>query len=161
MRCQRRRYPYVRSSRGWQRYGCVVASVCGISWVGLFVGCEKAGGGGGQQTTGGTPTPTPQPTPQPTPTPPPSPPTPPTPPAPPVVGITLTAGATALLADGVSSTTITAELITARGDAAASGTVVTFSTDKGRFNVAGAKTVTATTSGDSGIVVVPFISERS
>jgi hypothetical protein len=138
----------VRSRRGWQRYGCVVVSVCLVSWVGL-AGCEKAGGGGGEQTSGGTPTPTPEPTPTP----------PPTPPTPPVVGITLSIGATALLADGVSSTTITATLIISSGDPAADGTAVTFTTDMGRFNVSGAKTVTAATTGGSGIVVVPFISE--
>jgi adhesin/invasin len=76
-----------------------------------------------------------------------------------VVGITLTAGATALLADGASSTTITATLITASGTPAASGTEVTFTTNIGRFNVAGAKTIKAATSGNSGVVVVPFISD--
>jgi hypothetical protein len=76
-----------------------------------------------------------------------------------VVGITLSIGATALLADGASSTTIKATLITASGDGAVSGTVVTFTTDKGRFNLSGAKTLTAATTGDSGVVIVPFISE--
>jgi adhesin/invasin len=77
----------------------------------------------------------------------------------PVAGITLVAGATALLADGASSTTIAAALITPSGGPAVAGTAVTFATDLGRFNVSGAKTVIATTSDDSGKVVVPFISE--
>jgi hypothetical protein len=76
-----------------------------------------------------------------------------------VAGITLAVGATALLADGASSTTITATLIAPSGTPSAAGTIVTLTTDLGRFTVSGAKTVTATTSGDSGVVVVPFISE--
>jgi adhesin/invasin len=77
----------------------------------------------------------------------------------PVVGITLTAGQTSLPADGASSTTITAALITPSGGPVDDGTAVTFTTDIGRFNVSGAKTITTTATGSSGSVVVPFISE--
>jgi hypothetical protein len=138
----------VRPKRGWQRCGyVVVASVCLVSSVGLFAGCEKAGGGGGQATTDSPGT-------TPGTTPPTSPPT-----VSPVVGITLEAEDTALLADGASSTTVTAKLITPSGGAAADGTTVTFKTDLGRFNLSGAKTLTTATTGGSGTVVVPFISE--
>jgi hypothetical protein len=148
----------VRPRRGWQRCGCVVVSVCLVSWVGLFAGCEKAGGNG--QNNAGSPSSTTPPSttpPSSTPpgtTPPTSPPT-----VSPVVGIKLVVGATALLADGASSTTITATLITSSGGPAADGTAVTFTTDMGRFNLSGAKTLTAATIGGSGNVVVPFISE--
>jgi hypothetical protein len=145
----------VRPRRGWQRWGYVAASVCLVAWAGLFAGCEKAGGGSGQ-TTADSPGTTPD---SPSTTPPSS-----TPPAPPptvspVVGITLVAGATALSADGASSTTITATLIAPSGGPAADGTSVIFTTDMGRFNVNGSKTVTVTTTGGTGNVVVPFISE--
>src|SRR5262249_48707716 len=116
--------------------------------------CEKAGGSG--QKTGESPSSTTPPSTTPPGTTPPST-TPPT--VSPVAGIKLVAGATALLADGASSTTITATLITPSGGPAADGTAVTFSTDKGRFNVSGAKSITAATTGGSGTVVVPFISE--
>jgi hypothetical protein len=76
-----------------------------------------------------------------------------------VVGITLTAQESALLADGVSSTTIAAVLVTASGDAVADGTPVTFTTDLGRFSTSGAKSVIATITGGNSSVVVPFISE--
>ena len=63
-----------------------------------------------------------------------------------------------MLADGASSTTITAALITPSG--APAPTARSDLHDRPRpFHVSGAKTVTATTSGDSGNVVVPFISE--
>jgi adhesin/invasin len=71
----------------------------------------------------------------------------------------LTAGSATLAADGASSTTITAALVTATGATAADGTVVTFTTDLGRFTTSGAKSATATTSQGTGTVVVPFISE--
>jgi len=75
----------------------------------------------------------------------------------PVAGITLTAGATELLADGISSTTITATLVTSSGDSAPDGTGVTFTTDIGQFGNNGLKTIAVLTAG--GGVVVPFISE--
>jgi hypothetical protein len=150
----------VRHRRGWRRCGCVLMSVCVVSWVGIFTGCEKIGGSG-QKAQESPPTPTP-----PTPTPPtPSPPTPspppptPSPPVGPVVSITLVAGATSLPADGVSSTTITTQLVTAAGAPAPDGTEVSFSTDLGRFNTNGAKSITAAVSQGSGMVTVPFISE--
>jgi hypothetical protein len=132
----------------WQAGGWLLVALC-LVWMGIFTGCEKAGGGGGGGTAAAPPSST---------TPPST--TPPTPaPASPVVGITLEAAQPSLPADGVSSTTITAELITASGAPAADGTPVTLSTDLGRFNASNAKTVTATTTGGSGSVVVPFISE--
>lgn len=86
-----------------------------------------------------------------------------------VAGITLEAAPNSLIpidnspdglvADGTSSTTITATLISPRGDAVADGVTVTFITDLGRFNMDGAKTAAATTSGGTGKVSVPFISE--
>jgi hypothetical protein len=153
----------VRLRQGWRQCGCVVVSVCLVSFAGLLTGCEKAGGGGGQSSgSSSTSTPpnttspdtTPPSTTPPTTTPPTSPPT-----VSPVAGISLDAGATALLADGASSTTITATLITPSGDPVAAGTAVTFTTNLGRFNVNGAKTLTASTPGTSGVIVVPFISE--
>jgi hypothetical protein len=153
----------VRLRQGWRQCGCVVVSVCLASFAGLLIGCEKAGGGGGQ-SSGSSSTSTPSNTTPPSTTPPSTTPpstTPPTSPptVSPVAGITLAAGATALLADGASSTTITATLITPSGDPVPAGTAVTFTTNLGRFNVNGAKTVTASTSGSSGVIVVPFISE--
>ncbi len=76
-----------------------------------------------------------------------------------IVGIRLTAGSNALVANGTSSTTITAALITTAGTAAPDGVTVNFITDKGRFSTDGAKVAAATTSGGSGGVAVPFISE--
>jgi hypothetical protein len=137
----------VRHRRGWQACGWLLVSLC-LVWIGLFAGCQKAGGGGGQgeasssSTTSGSSTPSTQTL---------------TPSA--VVGITLTAQESALLADGVSSTTIAAVLVTASGDAVADGTPVTFTTDLGRFSTSGAKSVVATITGGNSSVVVPFISE--
>jgi hypothetical protein len=68
----------------------------------------------------------------------------------------LTAGSATLAADGASSTTITATLVTST---AADGIVVTFTTDKGRFTTDGAKSATATTGDGTGTVLVPFVSE--
>ena len=51
------------------------------------------------------------------------------PPPGPVVGLTLEAEETVLRADGASSTTITALVLTSTGDPAPDGTVVTFTTD--------------------------------
>ncbi|MBI3328802.1 MAG: Ig-like domain-containing protein [Nitrospinae bacterium] len=76
-----------------------------------------------------------------------------------VAGITLTAGAPSLVANGSSSTTLTATMLTTTGATAPDGIVVTFTTDKGRFTIAGAKSATATTRGGTGAVVVPFLSE--
>ena len=123
----------------------------------MQAGCQKAGGS--KQAEEAPPGTSPAPT-----TPPPSTPSPTTPgpdgdTPPPVVGIGLTAAAASLTADGTSSTTITATLITSTGTPAADGVVVTFTTDKGRFTTEGAKTITATTSQGTGVVVVPFISE--
>jgi hypothetical protein len=137
----------VRHRRRSQACGWLLVSLC-LVWIGLFAGCEKAGGGGGQgdtsasSTTSGSTTPSTQTL---------------TPSA--VVGITLTAEDTALLADGVSSTTITAVLVTASGAAAADGTPVTFTTDIGRFSASGAKSIIATITGGNSSVIVPFISE--
>jgi hypothetical protein len=137
----------VRHRRGWQACGWSLVSLS-LVWIGLFAGCEKAGGGGGQggtsssSTTSGSTTPSTQTL---------------TPSA--IVGITMTTQESALLADGVSSTTITAVLVTASGDAAADGTSVTFTTDLGRFNASGAKSVIATVTGSNSSVIVPFISE--
>ena len=64
-----------------------------------------------------------------------------------------------LVANGTSSTIITAELITFTGDPAPDGVTVNFITDKGRFSTDNAKTASATTEGGTGRVVVPFISE--
>jgi adhesin/invasin len=64
------------------------------------------------------------------------------------------------LADGTSSTTITATLVTSTGAPAADGITVTFTTDLGRFTTDGAKTATATAGGGTGTVLVPFISEK-
>jgi hypothetical protein len=146
----------VRPSRGWQACGWLLVSLSLIG-IGVIGGCQKAGGGGEQGEQ--PPSSTPPATTPPSTTPPPS--TPPTSPpaANPVVGITLAAGQTSLLADGSSSTTITATLITSTGTAAADGTAVTFSTDKGFFSTGGAKTLTASTSGGAGTVIVPFVSE--
>jgi hypothetical protein len=143
----------VRPKWGWQRCGCVVVSVCLVSSVGLFAGCEKVGDGG-QKAQEAPPSTTPPST-----TPPST--TPPTPPPPtgPVVSITLVAGATSLMADGISSTTITAQLVTSTNAPAPDGTEVSFSTDLGRFNTNGAKSITAAVSQGSGMVTVPFISE--
>jgi hypothetical protein len=151
----------VRPSRGWQACGWLLMSVCFVG-MGVLAGCEKAGGGGGGGTAGAPPSSTTPPSTTPPSTTPPSttpPSTTPTTPVSSVVGITLAAGQTSLLADGVSSTTITADLITASGAPAADGTAVTLSTDLGRFNTSSAKTVTTTTTGGSGSVIVPFISE--
>jgi adhesin/invasin len=153
----------VRPSRGWQAYGWLLVSVSLVS-LGIFAGCQKAGGGGGQAEQP-PPTSTPPSTPPPS-TPPPSTPPPSTTPPPTpiatssVVSITLTAGQPSLLADGANSTTIAATLITSAGGPAADGTVVTFTTDLGRFTVDGAKTAAATTDRGTGAVLVPFISEK-
>jgi hypothetical protein len=77
-----------------------------------------------------------------------------------VAGIILRAEATSLVANGTSSTIITARLITATGAVPADGITVTFTTDLGRFTVDGAKTAAATTSNGTGTVLVPFISEK-
>jgi hypothetical protein len=138
----------VRPKWGWQRCGCVVVSVCLVSSVGLFAGCEKVGDGG-QKAQEAPPSTTPPST-----TPPTSP-----PPVSPVASITLVAGATSLLADGVSSTTITAQLVTSTNTPAPDGTEVNFSTNLGRFNTNGAKFITAAVSQGSGTATVPFISE--
>ncbi len=76
-----------------------------------------------------------------------------------VAGITLTAGTTSLVANGTSSTAITAALLNSAGKPSPDGLVVTFSTDKGRFTTSGAKSAAATTTQGSGMVLVPFISE--
>src|SRR5215831_15649626 len=76
-----------------------------------------------------------------------------------VAGITMTADATALVANGTSSTTVSAALITSKKTPAPDGIVVTFTTDKGRFTTDGAKSATATTGDGTGTVLVPFISE--
>lgn len=140
----------MRPSRGWQACGWLLV-LLSLVWVVMFAGCQKAGGGGG----GGEPSDTPPPSSEPPTTPPTTPPTPPT--TSPVVGITLAAGQTELLADGVSSTTITATLITSAGAPPADGTAVAFTTDKGFFSTSGVKSLTSTTS--NGTVIVPFISE--
>ena len=138
----------MRPSRGWQACGWLLV-LLSLVWMVMIAGCQKAGGGGG----GGETSDTPPPSSGPPGTPPPS-----TPPAAnPVAGITLTAGATELLADGISSTTITATLITSSGDSAPDGTGVTFLTDIGQFGNDGLKTISVLTTG--GGVVVPFISE--
>ena len=72
----------------------------------------------------------------------------------------LQAGPTSLVANGTSSTLITADLITSTGDPAADGITVNFTTDLGRFSTDGAKTATATTDGGTGTVLVQFISEK-
>jgi hypothetical protein len=105
-----------------------------------MVGCEKVGNQSEQEASSSPSTSTPTPTPT-------------------VVGITLTAGSATLAADGASSTTITAALVTSTGATAPDGIVVTFTTDLGRFTTDGAKSATTTTSQGTGTVVVPFISE--
>jgi adhesin/invasin len=77
-----------------------------------------------------------------------------------VAGINLTADATSLVANGTSSTQITATLITSTRTPAADGITVAFTTDRGRFTTDGAKTATATTSHGTGTVLVPFLSEK-
>jgi adhesin/invasin len=77
-----------------------------------------------------------------------------------IVGISLTAGSDSLVANGTSSTTITADLITTAGTPAPDGVTVNFTTDKGRFSTDGSRTAAATTSGGTGSVVVSFISEQ-
>jgi len=137
----------VRPRGGW---GVLTGLLVGLSLVGLVSsGCEKTGGGKAAEQA--PPSPTEPTTPPPSPTPTPSPPT--------VVGITLTAGSSSLIADGASSTTITAQLLTSTGAPAADGTVVTFTTDLGRFDTSGAKSISATTSQGTSSVTVPFISE--
>jgi hypothetical protein len=149
----------VRPSRGWQACGWLLVSLSLVS-VGIFTGCQKAGGGGGGGSAEAPPPSTTPPSTTPPSTTPPSTTPPTSPPAvSPVVGITLTAGQTSLPADGASSTTVTAALITPSGGPVADGTAVIFTTNIGRFNVSGAKTITATATGGSGSVVVPFISE--
>jgi adhesin/invasin len=130
-------------SRGWQACGWLLVSFRLVGLV-IFTGCEKAGGGGGKG--GETPSPS-------TTTPPPS--------GVAIVdigGITLATGDEALIADGTSSTTVTATLINSAGNPSPDGINVTFTTDKGRFTPEGAKSA-ATTRAGTGIVVVPFISE--
>jgi adhesin/invasin len=154
----------VRLRQGWRQYGCVAVSVCLVSFAGHLTGCEKAGGGGGQ-SSGSSSTSTPPNTTPPSTTPPSTTPPSPTPPptAGPVIvdigGITLATGETSLIADGTSSTTITATLINSAGNPSPDGIIVTFTTDKGRFTPDGAKSAAATTRAGTGIVVVPFLSE--
>jgi hypothetical protein len=76
-----------------------------------------------------------------------------------VAGITMAADETSLVANGTSSTTISAALITSKRTPAPDGIVVTFTTDKGRFTTDGAKSAAATTGGGTGTVLVPFVSE--
>ena len=65
-----------------------------------------------------------------------------------------------LVANGTSSTFITATLTASTGDPAVDGITVNFTTDLGRFNTDGAKTAAATTAGGTGKVRVQFISEK-
>jgi hypothetical protein len=134
----------VRPSRGRQACGWLLVSMCLVS-MGIFAGCQKAGGGGGQDEEPPPSTTSPSTTPPPA--------------ASPVAGITLTAAQASLPADGISSTTITAALITTAGTPAPDGVTVTFSTNLGRFTTDGAKTASASTTGGAGQVVIPFISE--
>jgi hypothetical protein len=76
-----------------------------------------------------------------------------------IVGIRLSAESDSLVANGTSSTIITAELVTFTGNPAPDGVTVNFITDKGRFSTDNAKTIAATTTGGTGKVLVPFISE--
>ena len=76
-----------------------------------------------------------------------------------IAGIVLVVANDALVADGTSSTTITASLITTAGTPAPDGVTVTFMTDKGRFSTDGSKTASASTIGGNGMVLMPFISE--
>ena len=136
--------------RRWQACGWLLVSVCFVG-MGVLAGCEKAGGGGGG---GGTTEVPPSSTTPPSPTPPPA--------GVAIVdigGITLATGEDSLIADGTSSTTITATLVNSAGKPSPDGINVTFTTDKGRFTPEGAKTAAATTQAGTGIVVVPFISE--
>jgi hypothetical protein len=135
----------VRPSRGWQACGWLLV-LLSLVWMVMFAGCQKAGGGGG----GGEPSDTPPPSSEPPTTP---------PAANPVVGITLTAGQTELLADGASSTTITAQTITSTGTPAPDGTVVNFTTNLGRFTADGAKAISGAVGQGTGMVAIPFISE--
>jgi hypothetical protein len=119
----------------------------------VLAGCQKAGGGGGGGDTAAPSSTTPSATPSGTTTPSPS---------AAIVdigGITLATGEDSLIADGTSSTTITATLINSAGNPSPDGLVVTFTTDKGRFTPEGAKSAAATTRAGTGIIVVPFISE--
>jgi hypothetical protein len=83
-----------------------------------------------------------------------------------VARIKLTAGTERLIADGLSSTIITAALINSRGQPAPDGLMVTFTTDKGRFTTEDQKYLfgkaysVATTKQGTGTVQVPFISEK-
>jgi adhesin/invasin len=162
----------VRLRQGWRQCGCVVVSVCLVSFAGLLAGCEKAGGGGGQSSGSSTSTPpstTPPSTTPPSTTPPSTTPPSTTPPSttPPTAeavivdigGITLATAETSLIADGTSSTTVTATLINSAGNPSPDGINVTFTTDKGRFTPDGAKSAAATTRAGTGVVVVPFLSE--
>jgi hypothetical protein len=142
----------VRPSRGWRAWGWLLVSVS-LACMGIFAGCQKAGGGGGEAEA--PPPSAPAPT---TPTPPTTPTTPPAATSP-IVGITLAAGQPSLPADGASSTTITAQMVTATGAPPPDGTEVSFSTDLGRFNADGAKFISTTTPG-TGAVIVPFLSEE-
>ncbi len=144
----------MRPSRGWQACGWLLVSVCFVGMA-VLTGCQKAGGGGGE----GTAEPSPSGTTPPSETPPST-----TPPPASVAivdigGITVVTGETSLIADGTSSTTITATLINSAGNPSPDGIIVTFTTDKGRFTPEGAKSAAATTRAGTGIVVVPFISE--
>jgi hypothetical protein len=135
--------------RRWQACGWLLVSLCLVSMA-IFTGCEKAGGGGGGGTAAAPPSST----------------TPPSTTPPPagvaivdIGGITLATGEDALIADGTSSTTVTATLVNSAGKPSPDGINVTFTTDKGRFTPEGAKSAAATTQAGTGIVVVPFISE--
>jgi hypothetical protein len=141
--------------RRWQACGWLLVSL-GLVSMAMFTGCEKAGGGGGTGGTAGTPpaSTTPPSTTPPSPTPPPA--------GVAIVeigGITLATGEESLIADGTSSTTITATLVNSAGSPSPDGINVTFTTDKGKFTPEGAKTAAATTRAGTGVVVVPFVSE--
>lgn len=138
----------MRPRGGWGVYGGLVLLVS-FAWLAFLAGCEKTGGGQQAAAPSGQPA---------------APSTPPTtPPATPVIvdigGISLAAGDSALIADGTSSTTITATLVNSAGNPSPDGIVVTFTTDRGRFTPDGAKSASSTTRGGTGTVVVPFISE--
>jgi Putative peptidoglycan binding domain/Invasin, domain 3 len=77
-----------------------------------------------------------------------------------VARLRLTAESRTLVADGVSSTTITATLEDSLGRPAPDGLTVTFTTDRGRFTIHGAQSITVATGRGTGTVRVPFLSEK-
>jgi hypothetical protein len=77
-----------------------------------------------------------------------------------VARLTLTADTLTLVADGLSSTTITASLVNSLGQPSPDRLLVTFLTDMGHFRAIGYKYADGRTSGRTGTVRVSFTSDR-